>query len=446
MRWLIKGGRVIDPANQFDGAADVLIEDGKIAAVLPAGGSGSKEGFFSAPGAEKSAGGEEMTVDARGLLVLPGLVDMHVHLREPGYERKETIASGTRAAARGGFTTVVCMPNTLPVADSRAVIEFIRRQAEVTAAVNVYPVGAITKGSAGQELAEIAELWEGGAVAVSDDGRPVMNAEIMRRALEYVKITGFPVISHCEDLNLSEEGQIHEGYWSMLLGLKGIPSAAEEVMVARDLILAEASGSRLHLAHVSTAGSVRMLRDAKARGVAVTAEVTPHHLVLTDAATASFDTATKVNPPLRAESDRQALVAALREGIIDAVATDHAPHTLEEKDCEYDFAPFGISGLETAFPLLWTCLVEKGELLASQLVASMTCRPAGILNLPKGTLSPGADADIVLVDPQLEITVNKYDFVSQGKNTPFHGWKLKGWPVATMVKGRWVMRERRLLV
>lgn len=446
MRWLIKGGMVIDPANQFEGIADVLVEEGKIAAVLP-GGAG-KRGSEVNPGSavERGTADEEAVVDASGLLVLPGLVDMHVHLREPGYERKETIASGTRAAARGGFTTVVCMPNTLPVADSRAIIEFIRRQAEATGVVNVYPVGAITKGAVGQELAEIADLWEGGAVAVSDDGRPVMNAEIMRRALEYVKIVGFPVISHCEDLNLSEEGQIHEGYWSMLLGLKGIPSAAEEVMVARDLILTEASGSRLHLAHVSTAGSVRMLREAKARGVAVTAEVTPHHLVLTDAATASFDTATKVNPPLRAESDRQALLEALREGIIDAIATDHAPHTLEEKDCEYDLAPFGISGLETAFPLLWTYLVEKGELTATQLVASMTCRPARILNLPKGTLSPGADADITLVDPRLEIVVDKYSFISRGKNTPFHGWKLKGWPVATMVKGQWVMRNRQLLI
>ena len=431
MRLLIKGGTVIDPANQVKQAADLLIEQGKIKAVFPGG-------VGALPPSE--------VLDVTGQLVVPGLIDLHTHLREPGFERKETIASGTRAAARGGFTSVASMPNTCPVADHRAVVEFIRERARVTGAVNVFPIGAITKGSEGRELVEMADLAAGGAVAFSDDGRPVTSAQVMRLALEYSKIVDLPIVSHCEDLDLAAEGQMHEGYWSTLLGLKGIPAAAEEIMVARDLILAEMTGSRLHLAHISSAGSVRLIREAKDRGIAVTAEVTPHHLVLTDESNLAYNPNCKVNPPLRSEADRQALLQGLKEGVIDIIATDHAPHTLEEKDCEYDLAPFGISGLETALPLVWSELVENGVLAPEELIACLTIKPARIFKLNKGTLTPGADADLTVIDPHREMTVEVEHFVSRGKNSPFAGRKLKGWPTATIVGGRLVMRERTLLV
>jgi dihydroorotase len=371
-----------------------------------------------------------------------------VHLREPGFERKETIATGTRAAARGGFTSVACMPNTRPVADNRAVVEFIREQARVSGVVNVYPIGAITKSSKGEELAEMADLAAGGAAAFSDDGQPVMNAQVMRLALEYARIGDWPLIAHCEDLHLAAEGQMHEGYWSMLLGLPGIPSSAEEVMVARDIRLAEITGSRLHIAHVSSAGTVELVRAAKKRGVKVTAEVTPHHLTLTDeiVAKSGFSTNTKVNPPLRTESDRQALLAGLKDGTIEVIATDHAPHTLEEKDREYNFAPCGISGLETAVPLVWTELIEQNVLGVEQLVACLTTNPARILGLAKGSLAVGAEADLTIIDPELSQTVRVAEFVSLGKNSPFDGFNLKGWPVATIVAGRLVMQDGRLLV
>lgn len=423
---------MIDPANRVNQAADLLIEQGKIKAVFPGGTS------VVQPPAE--------VLDVTGQLVVPGLIDLHTHLREPGFEHKETIASGTRAAARGGFTSVACMPNTNPVADHRAVVEFIRERARQTGAVNVFPIGAITKGSKGQELAEMADLAAGGVVAFSDDGRPVASAEVMRLAMEYSKSVGLPIVSHCEDPDLAAEGQMHEGYWSTLLGLKGIPAAAEEVMVARDLILAEMTGSRLHLAHISSAGSVRLIREAKARGVAVTAEVTPHHLVLTDESNLTYNPNCKVNPPLRSEADRQALLEGLKEGVIDIIATDHAPHALEEKDCEYDLAPFGISGLETALPLVWSELVEKGVLTPQELIACLTIKPARIFNLDRGTLTPGADADLTVIDPCLEMAVEVGNFVSRGKNSPFAGRKLKGWPTATIVGGRLVMRERTLLI
>lgn len=430
MRLLIKGGTVIDPANDVNRPADLLIEQGRIKELLPPG---------------TGAPSDAEVLDVSGKLVVPGLVDLHVHLREPGFERKETIASGTRAAARGGFTSIACMPNTDPVADNRAVVELVRARARETGVVNVFPIGAITKGSAGRELSEMADLYAGGAAAFSDDGKPVASAEVMRLAMEYSKVVDLPIVSHCEDTTLSAEGQMHYGYWSMLLGLKGIPAAAEEAMVARDLILAEMTRCRLHLAHVSTAGSVRLIREARARGVAVTAEVTPHHLTLTDQVNVNYSTNNKVNPPLRSEEDRQALIQALNDGVIDIIATDHAPHTQEEKDCEYNLAPFGISGLETALPLVWTELVEKGILTPTQLIAAMTIKPARIFRLDKGTLSPGADADITIIDPEGEMRVEVEEFVSQGKNSPFGGMKLKGWPETTIVAGQVVMRERRLL-
>lgn len=429
MELLIKKGRVIDPASGIDEVMDVLVSGGTIRAV----------------DRELSVGAGMEVLDAAGKIVTAGLIDMHVHLREPGYEAKETIASGTRAAAMGGFTAVACMPNTQPVADNQAVITLIKERARVEGVVRVYPIGSITKGSSGEELAELADLAAAGAVAFSDDGRPVASAAMMRRALEYASMLKRPVISHCEDRQLAGDGVMHEGYYSTVLGLKGIPAAAEEVMVARDIILAELTGSPVHIAHVSTAGSVRLIREAKERGVPVTAEAAPHHFTLTDAAVEGYDTSTKVNPPLRSRDDVAALVQGLQDGTIDAIATDHAPHTIEEKDVEYDYAPFGMVGLETAVPLVATHLVAAGHLTWSQALAKMTCNPARILNLQGGTLTPGEAADITIIDPELERVVDPGSFVSRGKNSPFAGWRLNGWPVATIVGGKVVMREGRVL-
>ncbi len=429
MKLLIKGGLVIDPSQNIHQQLDLLLVDGKVFEL----GYG-----LTAAGAE--------VIDAGGLLVVPGLIDAHVHLREPGFEAKETIASGTAAAAMGGFTGVACMPNTNPVADNRAVIRYIVETAAREGLVNVYPVGAITKGSLGEELAEIADLAEAGAVALSDDGRPVMNAEVMRRALEYAQMFNLPIISHCEDKNLAGDGVMNEGYWSTILGLRGIPAAAEEVMVARDLILAAAAGARLHIAHASTAGSVRLIREAKSRGVKVTAEAAPHHLALTDAAVQDYDTATKVNPPLRSDQDVESLRQGLREEVIDLIATDHAPHTVEDKDVEYDLASFGIVGLETAVPWLMTELVVKDIITMSGLIAAMTVKPARLLGLPtKGSLQPGMDADLAVIDPGLELIVDPQRFASRGRNTPLAGRKLRGWPLLTIVGGRLVMRDRQLV-
>jgi len=425
MNLLIKGGTVVDPANGFVSQADLHIEDGRIAAVIS--GKGRRPSKLE-------------ILDASGCIVAPGLIDMHVHLREPGFERKETIESGTKAAAAGGFTTIACMANTSPPADSRAVIELITNIAEKVGTVNVLPVATISKGGLGKELSEMLDLQRGGAVAFSDDGRPVESAELMRLALEYAKITGLPIIAHCEDLTLSAEGQMHEGYWSMMLGLKGIPSAAEEVMIARDLILAEHTGAKLHIAHVSSAGSVEFIRQAKARGCAVTAEVTPHHLALTDSHLLGFDTNFKVNPPLRTETDRKVLIQALREGTLEVIATDHAPHTAEDKDCEFGWAPFGISGIETAVPVLWTHLIQTGALEVEQLIACLSSNPARILGIPKGNLSPGAVADVTIIDPQATKRVDVAGFYSKGKNSPFHGHVLSGWPRATIVAGKVVMQ------
>ena len=442
MRILIKGGRVIDPANAVDEILDLLIEDGKI---IRLGRSTAEptlntrgNGKTSKNSRSQTAGVESIdrVMDATGLVVCPGLIDMHVHLRQPGREDKETIASGTMAAARGGFTAVCCMPNTDPVNDTRAVTEFILDVAKREGAVRVYPVGAITKGMKGEELAEIGELFEAGCVAISDDGRPVMSPELMRRAMEYAAMFDLPVIQHSEDLHLSGRGVVHEGFVSTDLGLRGIPSASEAVMVARDILLAELTGARLHIAHVSAAESVRLIREAKARGVRVSCEVTPHHLALTEEAVRGFHTDAKMNPPLRSEADRQALIEGLRDGTIDVIATDHAPHTVQEKEQEFDQAPFGVIGLETALAVTITTLVHPGVLTLSQAMGKFTSEPARILKLPKGRIAEGADADLTIFDPTREWEVDAGAFVSKSRNTPFHGWRLKGQAVATLVAGK----------
>jgi len=423
MRILIEGGRVIDPANKVDDVLDVLIEDGRIAAVGP-------------PRSARDAAPPDRVLDARGKVVCPGFVDLHVHLREPGREDKETIATGTRAAARGGFTSVCCMPNTHPVNDNQSVTEFILDRAKREGSVNVFPVGAITKGQQGEELAEIGELVRAGCVAISDDGKPVMNAEMMRRALEYAGMFGIPVVQHAEDLHLTGKGVMHEGLVSTELGMRGIPAASEAVIVARDLLLAELAGSHYHVAHITTAEAVRLVRDAKAKGLKVTCEVCPHHFALSDDAVRSFNTNAKMSPPLRSTRHVEAIKAALRDGTIDAIATDHAPHTLQEKEQEFDYAPNGIIGLETAFGLTVTMLVEAEVLTLSQAIARLTCEPARVFNLPKGTLSVGADADVTIVDPTREWVVDVKRFASKSRNSPFHGWKLRGEVLATIVGGK----------
>jgi dihydroorotase len=419
MNILIQNGRVIDPANKIDGKLDVLVSGGKIAGL-------GKPGSIAADGAE--------VIDASGRLVVPGLIDMHVHLREPGFEYKETIATGAAAAGAGGFTSVCCMPNTNPVNDNRSVTEFILSQAR-DAAARVYPIGAITKGSRGEELAEMGELHAAGCVAVSDDGKPVMNASVMRRALEYSKIFDMLVIAHCEDAMLSGKGVMNEGAVSTELGLRGIPRAAEDVMTARDIALAELTGGRLHIAHVSTTGSVRLVRDAKARGVRVTAETCPHYFSLTEEAVRGYNTMAKMNPPLRTTEDVAAIKEGLRDGTIDAIATDHAPHALDEKSGEFDYAPFGIVGLETALGLAFR-LVEEGVLSLPDAVGKLSAAPAAILRIGKGTLAEGSDADITIIDADFEWRVEASQFKSKSKNTPFQGWKLKGKAVRTIVGGK----------
>lgn len=423
MKLLIKGGLVVDPVAGNVSKKDILVVDGKIAAT----------------GKNISQSGAKI-IDAAGRLVAPGLIDMHVHLREPGFEAKETIYTGTRAAARGGFTSVASMPNTNPVIDNAALVTSIINRARSGGLVHVYPVGAITRGSKGEELAEMGDMAEAGAAAFSDDGMPVMNSGLMRKAMQYARMLGVTIISHSEEKSLSAGGCMHEGYISTILGLKGIPACAEEVMVARDILLAEETGCRVHIAHVSTAGSVRLLKEAKARGVRVSAEAVPHHFTLTDEAVMGFDTFTKVNPPLRTGDDVAAVKQGLADGTIDAIATDHAPHTAEEKDVEYERAPFGMVGLETAVGLVWTELVNTGVLTPLQAVTCMTLNPARILGIPKGTLETGTDADITIIDPGLTGEVDPAMFASKGRNTPFAGRMLKGLPWLTMVSGRVVMR------
>jgi len=387
MRTLIKGGQVIDP-GRLNQIADLLLEDGKIQAI-----DANLHGALDHSESVK-------IIDATGLVVCPGFIDLHVHFREPGFEYKETIATGMASAVAGGFTTVCCMPNTNPVNDSQSITEFILRQAKNANKARLFPIGAITKGSRGEELAEIGELREAGCVAISDDGLPVMNSLVMRRAMEYAKAFDLPVVDHCEDAHLSAGGSMNEGFVSTELGVPGIPNAAEEVMVARNIFLAELTQSRLHLPHVSTIGSVRLLRDAKARGVPVTAEACPHHFTLTDEAVRSFSTDAKMNPPLRTESDIQAIKEALKDGSIDIIATDHAPHAVHEKQRQFDNAPFGIIGLETALPLTLN-LVEEGVITLEQAVAKLTCEPARAFHLPHGTLAMNSDADLTVFESSM---------------------------------------------
>ncbi|MBM4037851.1 MAG: dihydroorotase [Planctomycetes bacterium] len=421
---LIKGGRVIDPAQGIDKRADVLVEDGRIAAV----------GRVAA---------KAKAIDAAGLIVTPGLIDMHVHFREPGNEAEETLASGAAAAAAGGFTTVAVMPNTDPAVDNEAAVAFQVAQGERAGLCRVLPVGAVSAGRKGERLAEMGQMVRAGAVAFSDDGDPVRSPRLMRTALQYAAMFGRPIIAHCEDKDLAGKGVMHAGLWATKLGLGGIPAAAEEVMVARDLILAEATGGRLHVTHVSTKGSVRLLREAKARGVPVTADVAIHHLVLTDAAVVSYDPNVKMNPPLRGEEDVAALHAALADGTIDCLISDHAPHAAEEKDVEFALAPFGIIGLETTLPLLITKLIEPstslgpgpGLLTWPQAIAALTCNPARVLGIEAGTLAVGRPADLTLIDPAAEWTIDAAQFRSKSRNCPFHGWAVRGRAAATIVGG-----------
>lgn len=420
MSLLIRHGRVIDPANRVDTQADVLVDRGLIAAVGP---------DLPVPeGAE--------VVDATGKVVCPGFIDLHVHLREPGEEDKETIATGTRAAAAGGFTAVCCMANTRPVNDTGAVTDYILERSRAEGVVHVYPIGAVTRGLQGEALSELAELAERGCVAFSDDGRCVMNSALYRRAMEYTLPFGTPLISHAEDHALTWGAAMNEGVVATELGLRGAPAAAEEIMVARDIILAELTGAHVHFAHLSTAGAVRLVREAKARGVRVTAEVTPHHLVLTEEAVRTFDPNTKMNPPLRTKPDVEALLEGLADGTIDCIATDHAPHTVSDKEGEFDRAAFGVVGLETAVSVLLDRLVRPGLLPLPTLIARLSCDPARVLNLPGGSLAPGARADITILDLEAEVVVNPARFRSRGRNTPFAGWRLRGAPWMTFVAGR----------
>ena len=442
MKVLIKNGHIIDPSQGIDGIGNVLIEDGKIKEIIsrksdtrnrkapphqpPLSKGGNKEGVSS----------DLYSINAKGMFVVPGLIDMHVHLREPGFEYKETIKTGTAAAIRAGFTTVCCMPNTYPVNDNASVTEFIMRKAALEGLCSVFPIGAITKAQKGEELVEMGTMKDQGCVAFSDDGLPVMNSLLMRRALEYSKAFGVPIISHCEDLTLSEGGVMSEGLLSFTLGLRGIPAEAEQIMVFRDISLTELTGGKLHVAHVSTEGSVKLIRDAKRKGINVTAETCPHYFSLTEDAVKDYDTNAKVNPPLRTEKDIEAIKEGLKDGTIDAIATDHAPHHRDEKLKEFDLAPSGISGLETALGLSIR-LVEEGILTMSQLIEKMSTNPAKILNISsKGTLKPGTDADVTILDTKKEVRIEADKFVSKGKNTPFDGWVFKGAPFITISKGR----------
>lgn len=427
MSILIKGGRIIDPSRDFDKVGNLLIEKGLV-----------KSYPDDIRKLEKHS--DVKVLDAAGKIVCPGLVDLHVHLREPGYEHKETIRTGCESAAAGGFTSIVCMPNTSPINDNASVTEYIMLKARTEGIVNVFPLGAITKGENGETLAQIGEMYEAGCVGVTDDGMPVMNSKVMRHAMEYVKAFDIPVISHSEDLNLSGNGVMNEGDMSTLLGLTGIPNASEDVMVSRDITLAELTGTRLHICHVSTAGAVRLIRAAKGRGVRVTAEAAPHHFTLTDKAVAEYDTNAKMKPPLRSEADREAVREGLRDGTIDVIATDHAPHSEDEKMVEFDLAPFGIVGLETALPLSLK-LVDDGVLTLNEMIAKLTHLPSAVINVQKGGLNPGDAADILIFDPDKEVTIDRETFRSKSKNTPFSGWDLKGAVLYTIVNGNIVYSD-----
>jgi dihydroorotase len=426
---LIQGGRIIDPAQKRDGLGSLLISEGKISWV----------GKTNPPDTEYDV------IDAEGLTVCPGFIDLHCHLRQPGFEEKETIASGTRAAARGGFTTVACMPNTEPPLDNKDIIEYVKATAAMEGAIRVLPIGCVSRGRKGGEPAALGELAKAGVIGFSDDGDPVPTPELMRRALEYSLDFNLPIIDHCEDKALSQGGQINEGEISAKLGLKGIPNVAEENIIARDLALAETTGGWVHIAHASTAGSVELIRQAKKKGIRVTTEATPHHLTLTEDRVRGLNTNAKVNPPLRTEQDVKALIQGLKDDTIDIIATDHAPHTEADKRCQFNKAPFGISGFETALGSLMG-LVHRGDISLTILIAKLTAAPARILG-PKyglGTLAVGAPADVTIFDPDLEWVVDASKFASKGKNTPLAGEKLKGKVMMTIYGGKVVYKDKSL--
>lgn len=428
MKTLIKGGFVIDPKSGKNGLFDLIIDKGKIVEI------GNDLEFTTGD-----------IVDVTGKYIVPGLVDAHCHLREPGFEYKEDIETGTQSAAVGGFTSIACMPNTNPVIDNESVVKNIISRAKQDGFVNVYPIGAITKGQAGDELSEIGELKFAGAVAISDDGKPVKKASIMKKALQYASMFDITVISHCEDLDLAEDGFMNEGYQSTIMGLKGIPSAAEEVMVARDLILAEYTNAPIHIAHVSSELSVDLVRNAKKRGVKVTCETCPHYFVLTEESCEGFNTLAKVNPPLRTGKDVNAIIEGLRDGTIDIIATDHAPHHIDEKNVEFAAAANGMVGFETALPLAITYLLKTNVLTLEQIVEKMCINPSRILGLNKGSLEVGKAADITIIDIDEDVTVDVTKFKSKSKNSPFDGYKLKGAVYYTIVNGKFVVREKVLL-
>jgi dihydroorotase len=417
MDLIIKNGRIIDPSINRDEIADLYVVDGRISAQPP--------------------GGECEAIDARHLVVAPGLIDIHVHLREPGQSHKETIETGTQAAAAGGFSSVVCMPNTDPPADSASTITWITDRTRECALVNVFPTGAITKSLKGEEMAPIGSMVQAGIVAITDDGHCVQNHEVMRRAVEYARMFDLAVMDHCQDYNMVGGGVMHEGYWSTVLGLAGWPRTAEELVVARNILLAELCNTRIHCQHLSSGGSVRLLRDARARGIPVTGELCPHHIALTDEYVSSFDTNYKMNPPLRTREDVEALIEGVADGTITLLGSDHAPHAFFEKEVEFDRAPFGILGLETELALFLTILVHRTKAIdLNRLITMYTVNPATLVRLPKATLGTGADADITIIDPDLEWTFRKKDSFSCSRNTPFDGWELKGRAVRTIVAGK----------
>lgn len=427
----IKGGEVIDPRMGIQKRQDIIVEKGKIEKLL-------------APGSfELPEEGDVRSVDATGMIVSPGLIDMHVHLREPGEEHKETIATGSMAAAAGGFTAVACMPNTIPVNDSRSVTEFILGRARKANLVRIHPIAAVSKGQRGETLTEFGDLKEAGAVAVSDDGRPVANSELMRRAMEYAQFFGLPVISHCQDLDLSQNGVMHEGAVSTRLGLRGIPGASEDIMVIRDILLAKLTGYPVHIAHVSTKGSVDFIRRAREGGIPVTAETAPHYFSLDHTAVIGYDTNAKMYPPLREAEDVEAVRKGLAEGVIDVIATDHAPHSPLEKEVEFEKAAFGIIGLQTALPLT-LALVRDGVMELPAAIAKLSCNPAEILNIRGGAIEQGKEADLTIIDPHAEYLLNREIIKSKSTNSPFLGKKLKGKAVLTMVKGRIVWESDEL--
>ena len=428
MPTLLKNGRIIDPANRRDEVGDLLLIDGRIADAA------TTQSAIRDP---KSAINE--TIDCTGKIISPGLLDIHVHFREPGQSAKETIATGSKAAAAGGFTTVVCMPNTSPSVDNPSVVTWIQEKAKAEACVNILVTGAITKGIAGEELAPIGSMHKAGIVALTDDGHCVQNHEMMRRALEYARMFGLVVMDHCQDYNLVGKGVMHEGYWSTVLGLPGWPALGEEIIVQRNAQLAELTGSPIHCQHLSSGGSVRILRDARARGIPLTGEVCPHHIALTDESIRSFDTNYKMNPPLRTQADIDALIEGIADGTITVLASDHAPHCKYEKEVEFDMAPFGILGLETELSLFLDILVHKRKAIdLPRLIELYTSSPAKLLGLECGTLTPGAAADVTIIDPGLEWTVDREASASRSRNTPFHGWELKGRAVRTIVSGKTV--------